>query len=99
MTRVTLLYFDDCPNWRTTQADLQRLAVEGLDLEVQLQQVETHEQAVQLGFMGSPSILVDGVDPFAVEGSSPGLSCRVYPSAAGLRGSPTLDDLRAVLDR
>ena len=99
MTRVTLQYFDGCPNWRTTEADLRRLAAEGYDLEVELQRVDTHEQAVQWRFTGSPSILVDGVDPFAAQGSSAGLSCRVYPSSDGLRGSPALDDLRAALGR
>ena len=98
MSRVTLRYFDGCPHWRTIEADLRRLADEGFAVDVELQRVETHEQAAQLGFTGSPSILVDGIDPFAAPGSSAGLACRVYPSPDGLRGSPTLDDLRAALD-
>lgn len=98
MSRVTLRYFDGCPNWRTTEADLRRLAEQGFVIDVELQRVETHEQAVQLGFTGSPTILVDGIDPFAVPSSSAGLACRVYPSPDGLCGSPMLDDLRAALD-
>lgn len=39
--------------------------------------VETIEEAERLGFHGSPSILVDGVDVFA-EPAGVGLSCRIY---------------------
>jgi len=59
--------------------------------------VETAEEAERIGFHGSPSILVDGVDVFAEPGADVGLSCRVYRSADGLAGAPTLEQLRAAL--
>ena len=42
-------------------------------------------------------MLVDGRDPFA-EGDEPaGLACRTYVTEDGVQGSPTLAQLRAVL--
>jgi hypothetical protein len=91
-----LLYFDDCPNWQTADARLTQLADE-LDLTVTRRQVTTPEQAWEVGFRGSPTILFDGRDVFA-EGHEPvGLSCRVYQTPDGPAGAPTLDQLRAVL--
>lgn len=95
---LTLQYFDDCPNWRVLQHHLIELASEFDDLHVELQLVDTPEAAEQFGFRGSPSILIDGVDPFARPGDPIGLSCRVYATPRGPAGSPTVDQLRAVLE-
>lgn len=96
---VTLLYFDDCPNWRITADLLDRLAEERSEVRVRRRQVTTADDAVRLGFRGSPSVLVDGVDAFAdADGDAPiGLSCRLYHTPAGMAGSPTLDQLRTAL--
>src|SRR5205807_9446173 len=66
-TDVRLLYFDDCPNWRVADARL-KAALVGMGADpdtVIYEQVTTIEQAEALGFRGSPTILVDGTDPFA----------------------------------
>jgi hypothetical protein len=61
--------------------------------------VDSSEQAERLEFRGSPTVLVDGRDPFA-EGDEPvGLSCWVYPTADGYRGAPTRAQLREALER
>lgn len=94
---ITLRYFDGCPNWEVarTRLDAARRLV-GDRRTVTLERVETPEQATALGFKGSPTILVDGIDPF--DGIGPtGLSCRVYRTDAGLEGAPSVDQLTAVL--
>ncbi len=96
MRQVELLYFDDCPNWREADAVLGRLAGE-VEFELTRRLVGTPEQAEALGFRGSPSILVDGVDPFAVGDEPVGLSCRIYQTPDGPAGSPTLEQLRTAL--
>ncbi|MDQ3709583.1 MAG: thioredoxin family protein [Actinomycetota bacterium] len=93
---VTLLYFDGCPNWQTAAARLTALADE-LDLTVTRRQITTPEQAEEVGFRGSPTVLVDGRDVFAVGHEPVGLSCRVYETPDGSAGAPTLEQLRAVL--
>jgi hypothetical protein len=94
---VTLLYFDDCPNWKVADERLAVIAAERPDVVVTRQRVETVEQAERLGFHGSPSILVDGIDVFADPGAGVGLSCRVYRTPQGLAGAPTMEQLRAAL--
>lgn len=96
MRQVELLYFDDCPNWRDADEVLSRLAGE-VEFELTRRLVETTEQAEALGFRGSPSILVDGVDVFASGDEPVGLSCRIYQTPEGSAGSPTLGQLRAAL--
>jgi len=41
---------------------------------------------------------VDGVDAFADGIAGVGLACRVYATPDGSAGSPTLDQLRAVIN-
>ena len=58
--------------------------------------VASDEDATRLGFHGSPTILIDGHDPFPT-GGNPGLACRMYPTAHGMEGAPTVDQLVQVL--
>ncbi|MDH3724999.1 MAG: thioredoxin family protein [Thermoleophilia bacterium] len=94
---VTLLYFDDCPNGKVADERLRALADELPDLRLRRRLVETPEEAERVGFHGSPSIHIDGVDAFADADASVGLSCRVYSTPVGPAGSPTIAQLREVL--
>jgi hypothetical protein len=96
---VTLRYFDGCPSWQTADSRL-RQALDGTghgDVIVSYEKVDTPEDAERLGFIGSPTVLIDGTDPFAAPGALSGLACRVYTTPEGLAGSPTLDQLTEVL--
>ena len=74
--------------------------VEGVEhLPIEHRLVRTEEEAERVSFRGSPTILIDGVDPFA-EGDEPiGLSCRIYRTPDGYAGSPTLEQIAALLER
>lgn len=96
MMDVTLQYFDGCPNWKLADRRLRDLAHE-VGFTLRYEQVETPEEAERLGFAGSPTVLVDGVDRFATGDEPTGLACRVYATEEGPQGSPTLGQLRAVL--
>ncbi len=93
---ITLLYFDGCPNWRDADEHLKwALAAAGEgDVVMRRQVVDTVEEAERVGFLGSPTVLIDGRDPFAAPGVAPGLSCRVYRTETGVAGSPTVAQLR-----
>lgn len=67
---MTLLHFDGCPNWQTMADRLDILADE-LGLEVTGRAVTTPVEAEAVGFLGSPSLLVDGRDPFADSSTYP----------------------------
>ena len=59
--------------------------------------VETDEQGAALGCIGSPTVLVDGRDPFAAGSENVRPACRVFTTAEGLVGAPTMDQLVEVL--
>jgi hypothetical protein len=84
---------------RTAEARLKKalLDVGGDPADVVYQQVTTAEQAAAVGFPGSPTILVGGVDPFAQPDDPTGLACRIYRTAEGPQPAPTVEQLRAVL--
>ena len=93
---IVLQYFDGCPNWKTTSSDLSH-ALDGTNADVRLEKIETHDAAIARGFRGSPTVLVNGTDPFA-DGNAPiGLTCRIYRTDSGLAGSPSLHQLRAAI--
>ncbi|NMM16191.1 MAG: thioredoxin family protein [Cellulomonas sp.] len=92
---ISLLYFDGCPNWKTTAERLTVIAAERPEITVIRHLVETVEEAERVAFHGSPSILIDGVDPFA--GAGVGLACRIYQTPQGPAGSPTLEQLRSAV--
>jgi len=89
---------NDCPSWYDADTHLRTLQDEVPDLRVTRRIVDTPEEAERTRFRGSPSILVDGVDPFAEPDAPIGLSCRMYETPDGPAGSPTLDRLRKVLN-
>lgn len=94
---VTLRYFDGCPNWKVAKERIETaLGQLGGGRAVRLERVETPQQADELGFRGSPTILIDGRDPFDAAGPT-GLSCRVYRTDAGMEGAPSVDQLVGVL--
>ena len=90
---VELLYWEGCPSHPQALADL-RAALDSLglgDLPVALTRVEDDEQVRATGFVGSPTIRVDGADAFPPADDEPlGLACRVYRLPDG-RVSPTPD--------
>lgn len=70
---VELQYFDDCPNWRVADDHLRALTREFTHMTVTRQLVDTPKEAERVSFRGSPTILVDGVDPFATEADPVGV--------------------------
>jgi len=87
MTRhlVEVLTFEGCPN----AAQALRLTGEAAarllpGCEIRGVRIESAEHARRAGFMGSPSIRIDGEDIEARGGESPGLVCRIYGAAGGV---------------
>jgi hypothetical protein len=101
--RVELRYWDGCPSHPAALAEL-RAALDELghaELAIALREVVTEREAADLHFVGSPTILVGGVDVAPPPPGEPAaLACRVYRRRDG-RHSPTPDpdDLRDALRR
>jgi hypothetical protein len=90
---IDVLTVADCPHRAETVARLRAaLAAAGTVAVVNVRVIADAADAAAAGMHGSPTILVDGCDLFTVE-SEPSLSCRLYPSLAGVEGAPGLDAL------
>ena len=98
MPQVTVQYFDGCPNWELADQRLRALQDE-LDLTIAYHRVETAAEAERVGFHGSPTLLIDDIDPFASDDDPAGLACRVYDTPDGPQGAPTIVQLRQALRR
>jgi len=95
--RITVLTVPDCPNAPVVEERLAR-ALDGRSAEVELVEVADQEQAALLGMTGSPTVLVNGADPFALPGAAASLSCRLYRGPDGrVEGAPVITDLRDAL--
>ena len=98
--RVEFLWWEGCPSHERALAELREAMVElGLDPQaVEVRQVDTEAAAGGEGFVGSPTIRVDGEDVQPPAGEPVGLTCRIYRLRDG-RTSPTPDpaDLRDAL--
>lgn len=86
---IEIRHTPDCPFTAGLVAELgTTLSAEGMDGAIRIRAVTTFEQAQRLGFTGSPTILVDGHDPFGHTQGTPALACRMrsqVPSADRLR--------------
>ncbi|GAD83341.1 alkylmercury lyase [Nocardia asteroides NBRC 15531] len=96
--RLEILQVADCPNVPVLEERIRRaVADRPVDVEIVHRVIDNAEQAASAGMTGSPTLLVDGRDPFAVDGSVTSVSCRLYPSANGLDGAPSVSALRTAL--
>ncbi|MEO7349393.1 MAG: hypothetical protein ABIW32_06005 [Terrimesophilobacter sp.] len=97
--KVELLHIDECPNWKQAgerlRAALDKVGRTGDIIDNVL--LRTPEEAAQYPFAGSPTILLDGEDPFPNGGPISQLACRVYRTETGLAGSPTTEQLTVAL--
>ena len=100
--KVELLWWEGCPSYPDTLADLRRvLAEEGVSTEVEMVEVENDEQARAERFPGSPTVRLDGVDALPPTETEPfSLTCRVYRLRDGrISATPDPEDLREAVRR
>ncbi len=97
--KVELLWFDGCASYQHAREMLTRvLREERIDTPIEMVQVRDGADAVAKKFLGSPTIRLNGVDPFALPGQANfAMQCRVYRTPAGLKGWPTEEMLRGAV--
>lgn len=97
--RVDILYVTGCPNLAAARARV-REALQDAGVSAVVEEVEiiTQADAHQFGMHGSPTILIDGHDPFRLA-DEPSLACRLYRTADTVEGAPTVAELVGVLSR
>jgi hypothetical protein len=97
---LVLLTIPDCPHAAVFEERLQA-ALTGLTGAVlRRRQIAERREAERAGMAGSPTLLINGVDPFAAPGQVAGLSCRLYRDAEGRpAGAPSVEELRRALEQ
>lgn len=92
---IKLLYFAGCPSWQNALTSLQKIInEEGLEIPVNLVEVKSNRDAVDIKFLGSPSFRVNGQDFWPEDRNSYSMCCRIYNTPQGLKGWPTDSMLR-----
>ncbi len=98
--RVELLWWSGCPSWeeavRLVRAEM---VAAGLDPEaLEIREVHTDGEAEREGFVGSPTIRIDGRDVQEPGDEPVGLTCRVYRLRDGrISALPDPEDVRDAL--
>jgi hypothetical protein len=78
--RVELLYWDGDPHYMTARQRLVEVLTEdAFETPIQMVAVNSQEDAELLGFIGSPTIRINGVDILPDASATAGLRLRTYP--------------------
>ncbi|MDQ2816023.1 MAG: thioredoxin family protein [Actinomycetota bacterium] len=97
--RIEVLTVPDCPNGPLAERRLAEALAGRRDVILERRVVATLAEAERYGMHGSPTVLVDGCDPFAAPGTPASLSCRLYRGPDGqAQGVPSAGQLREMLD-
>ena len=84
--KIELLYFGGCPGAPEALSAIKRVVAEA-ELDAYVVPVDVGSEA-HPGFSGSPTVLVNGEDPFPATRTD-AISCRLYETPEGPRSSPT----------
>jgi hypothetical protein len=96
--KLQILHVPDCPSTAVLAARLDEVLTGRADVAVERLVVTDQDAATALRMTGSPTLLVDGTDPFATPGTPASMSCRLYADETGtVAGAPSVAQLRAVL--
>jgi glutaredoxin len=97
---IVIMQTPGCPN---TEAACRRVAQALSDaglpaVDIRVETVSGPEDAERLGFRGSPTILIDGEDPFAVEGTPSAFACRIYSTDGVRDDAPSVEQIREAIE-
>jgi hypothetical protein len=99
--KVEVLYFESCPHRApTVERVREELQSHGMPKEIREVEVRTQAEAEALGFLGSPTVRINGLDieSEARHLTNYGMSCRTYLEGTVRSGLPSRDLIRRVLE-
>jgi hypothetical protein len=98
IAELTLLTVPACPHAAAFEERLAAALAGHPGAVIRRREVADERQAAKAGMHGSPTLLIDGVDPFAGPDQATSLSCRLYRDEAGrVGGAPSVQALRQAL--
>jgi len=97
---LTVLAIAGCPHAALLEQRLAAALAGGPSAVIIRRVITDPEDAARAGLHGSPTVLVDGRDPFAAPDQPASMSCRLYDNGAGLlEGAPSVGQLRRAIGR
>jgi len=98
--QLTVLAVPDCPNAPVLDDRLAVVLQSRAGVSVSHEVISSEADAASWGMLGSPTLLIDGVDPFAQPGQPTGVSYRLYRDDDGqAAGAPSVGQLRWAIER
>ena len=97
LMRIEILTFEGCPNALAAEEAVQQaVLLEGVEATIDSVNVDTVEAAMQIRFLGSPTVRINGVDvdPASRPTIDCGLMCRTYRCGDEVLGAPSLEMIR-----
>lgn len=95
---LTVLTVPDCPHGPMLEERLAEVLAGHARIPVTRRVITDAAEAARWGMRGSPTLLIDGVDPFADASTPASLSCRMYRAPGGhVEGAPSVAALHQVL--
>jgi hypothetical protein len=93
--RIVVLAVPECQGALLLDERLAQVVAGRPDITVSRLVISDPEQAVRRGMNGSPTVLIDGIDPYAQAGQHASMSCRLYRHGGGrVEGAPSVRRLR-----
>jgi hypothetical protein len=97
---VTVLAVAGCPHAALLEQRLAAALAGGPPAVIIRRVITDPGEAARAGLHGSPTVLLDGRDPFAAPGQPATMSCRLYDNGTGrLEGAPSVGRLRQAMGR
>jgi len=101
---VEILYTDACPFWKETAKTIIQIKKElNLTITVKKTKITNEEQAKQHGFLGSPTVRINGVDidPTAAPVKQPigYVGCRIYTHEGHIYDYPPKQMIKTALQQ
>src|SRR5215472_1473256 len=95
---VTVLAVAGCPHAALLEERLAAALAGGPPPVIIRRVITDPAEAERAGLHGSPTVLLDGSDPFATPGQAASMSCRLYDNGTGqLEGAPSVSQLRQAI--
>lgn len=97
---LTVLAVPGCPNAPVLSDRLAAVLDGRAGVSVSHHVISDESEAARWGMHGSPTLLIDGVDPFAGPGQPSSMSCRLYRNDNGqTSGAPSAGQLRQAIEQ
>ena len=95
MVHLEIQYFMGCPHAEEALLLMSRYNERHPGMHITIVKIKDDAHARQVGFRGSPTILINGADMFdAPVPDDPRRACRVYTN-----GLPTLDEFEVIVEK